>query len=108
VSRPTFTTSATINGSNTLCASGIYSMNNLPNGVTVQSVSSSNTNVATVSLNSSNGQITATKVSNGTFTLSVVLQNTCSQTVTKTKSIQAGENANISITGLENGINAGG
>jgi hypothetical protein len=107
VSRPTFTTSATINGSSTLCATGIYTMNNLPNGVTVQSVSSSNTNVATVSLNSSNGQITATKVSNGTFTLSVVLQNTCSQPTTKTKTIQAGENANVGVTGLENGINAG-
>ncbi|HMR16421.1 MAG TPA: hypothetical protein PKD13_08055, partial [Mariniflexile sp.] len=82
-------------------------MNNLPSGVTIQSVSSSNTNVATVSLNSSNGQITATKVSNGTFTLSVVLQNACSQPTTKTKTIQAGENANVDITGLENGINAG-
>lgn len=107
VNRPEFTTSATINGSSTLCETGIYTMNNLPSGVSVQSVSSSNTNVATVSLNSSNGQITATKVSNGAFTLSVVLENACSQTVTKTKFIQAGENANVGITGLEHGINAG-
>ncbi|WP_157206468.1 hypothetical protein [Mariniflexile maritimum] len=107
VRRASFSTTATINGSSTLCSIGTYTMNNLPNGVTIQSVSSSNTNVATVSLNTNNGQITATKVSNGTFTLSIVLQNACSQPTTKTKTIQAGENANVDITGLENGINAG-
>ena len=107
VSRASFSTSATISGSGVLCSSGIYTVSNLPSGVSIQSVSSSNSNIATTTLES-NGDITVTKVSNGVITLSVVLQNACSQTVTKTKNIQAGENANVDITGLENGIDAGG
>lgn len=106
VSPAPFTTSASIDGSNVLCQTGTYTINNLPSGVTIESASSSNTSVATVNLET-NGNITVTKVSNGTITLSVVLENACSQTVTKTKFIQAGENANIDITGLENGIDAG-
>lgn len=107
VNRASFSTSATIVGSNVLCATGIYTMSNLPSGVSIQSVISSNNNVATATLGS-NGQITMTKVSNGTVTLSVFLQNDCSQTTTITKSIQVGENANVDISGLANGINAGG
>lgn len=107
ISRTPFTTSASIDGANVLCSTGTYTMRNLPSGVSVQSASSSDTNIATVSLDP-NGQITVTKVSNGIFTLSVVLQNSCSQTTTKPKSIQVGENANVDITGLENGIDAGG
>ncbi len=107
VSHSIFSTSATIEGSGSLCSTGTYSINNLPNGVSIQSISSSNTNIATASLGTNNN-IMVTKVSNGTITLSVVLQNACSQTATKTKNIQVGENANVDVTGLENGIDAGG
>lgn len=106
ISRASFSASGTIVGSSILCSTGTYTMNNLPNGVSIQSANSSNSNIATVSLNS-NGQIIVNKISNGFFTLSVVLQNSCSQTITKTKNIQAGENSNLDISGLENGIDAG-
>ena len=64
VSRTPFSTTATISGSSVLCSSGIYTMSNLPSGVSIQSVSSSNSNIATATLES-NGDITVTKVSNG-------------------------------------------
>ncbi|MCL8006596.1 hypothetical protein M8845_04055 [Gelidibacter japonicus] len=106
ISRASFSSSATITGSNVLCSTETYTINNLPNDVSIKSVSSSDNNIATATLDS-NGLITATEVANGIFMLSVVLQNSCSQTITKTKSIQVGENANVDITGLENGIDAG-
>ncbi|WP_445736335.1 hypothetical protein [Mariniflexile sp.] len=108
VTRASFSVgSLSISGNNYVCASGIYTVDNIPSGASIQSVSSSNNNIATVSLGSNNA-ITVTRVSNGTITLSVVLQNTCLQTVTKTKNIQVGENDNVDVTGLENGIDAGG
>ena len=55
-----------------------------------------------------NDEIIVTSVSNGAVTISAILQNSCSQTTTKTKNIQVGENTNLDITGLENGIDAGG
>ena len=100
VSRAPFSTSATITGSSVLCSTtGTYTINNLPNDTSIQSVSSSNSNIATATLDS-NGEITVTKVSNGSVTLSVVLQNTCSQTTTKTKDIHLGKpDTPASITG---------
>lgn len=91
VSRAPFSTSATIVGSNVVCSTtGTYTINNLPSNASIQSVSSSNSNIATATLDS-NGEITLAKVSNGSVTLSVILQNTCSQTTIKTKNIHLGK-----------------
>ena len=88
-------------GDNYVCDTGVYTFNNLPSGIFIQSVSTSNPSVATVSIDS-NGEITITKVSDGIVTLSVVLQNSCNQTATKTKELQIGFPAsvfNATITG---------
>lgn len=84
-----FNPSYQISGSNNVCDEESYVVNNLPTSVLIQSVASSNPNVATAILNP-NGSITITKVSDGTITLSVVLKNSCLQTATLTKSIQVG------------------
>jgi len=90
-----------ITGNSNVCNSEIYSVGNLPSGTSIQSVNSSNTNIATATLET-NGDITVTKISDGIATLSVVIQNTCSQTKTLTKQIQIGIPAsvfNATITG---------
>jgi len=46
VSRAPFSTSATITGSSVLCSTGTYTIDNLPSGVSIQSASSSNSNIA--------------------------------------------------------------
>lgn len=88
----TFNLFINIVGDDYVCSSGVYTLDNISNfnNVTVQSVSSSNTSIATVSYNSTNGEITVNKVSDGIITLSVVLQNSCNQTRTKTKELQIG------------------
>lgn len=96
VSRASFTAgSLTISGSNYVCDTGQYTINDLPSYISIQSVGSSNTNVATVSLTGSN-QITVTKVSDGLATITVLLQNACSQTTTISKQIQVGIPASAS------------
>lgn len=96
VSRASFTAgSLSISGSNYVCDTGQYTINDLPSYISIQSVGSSNTNVATVSLTGSN-QITVTKVSDGLATITVLLQNSCSQTTTISKQIQVGIPASAS------------
>ncbi len=90
VSRTPFSASAySISGNNYVCDTGQYTISNLPSYISIQSVGSSNTNVATVSL-TGNNQITVTKVSDGLVTINVLLQNTCSQFSTISKQIQVG------------------
>jgi hypothetical protein len=106
VSLGTFNPFINIVGDDYVCSSGIYSLDNISsfNNVTVQSVSSSNTSIATASYNSTNGEITVNKVSDGIITLSVILQNSCNQTRTKTKELQIGIPAsvfNATITGSD-------
>lgn len=105
--RASFSTSAAITGNSVVCSTETYTVSNLATEVSIHSIRSSNNNIATVSFDS-NGQITVTKESNGNFTLSVDLQNSCSQITTITKNIQVGENPNLDVTGLEDGIDAGG
>lgn len=92
-----------ISGDNYVCDTGIYAFNNLPNGISIQSVSTSNPNIATATLDGSTGEITVTKVADGIITLSAVLQNSCNQTATQTKeNIQIGLPSsvfNATITG---------
>ena len=96
VSRASFTAgSLSISGNNYVCDTGQYTINDLPSYISIQSVGSSNTNVATVSLTGSN-QITVTKVSDGLATITVLLQNACSQTTTISKQIQVGIPASAS------------
>lgn len=101
VSLSNFNPAYQISGSNNVCDDETYAVNNLSSNVSIQSVSSSNPNVATATLNT-DGSITVSKVSDGDITLSVVLQNTCSQTATLTKAIQVGipsSALNATITG---------
>ena len=106
VSLGTFNPFINIFGDDYVCSSGVYTLDNISsfNNVTVQSVSSSNTSIATASYNATNGEITINKVSDGIITLSVVLQNSCNQTRTKTKELQIGIPAsvfNATITGSD-------
>lgn len=97
-----FNPSVAILGDNIVCDSGIYELTSLPNNVSIQSVSTSDTNIATVSLDANTGEVTVTKVSDGTVTLTVVIQNTCSQTKPLTKQLQIGipeSTFNASISG---------
>jgi len=92
-----------ISGDNYVCDTSVYTFNNLPSSISIQSVSTSNPNIATATLNSNTGEVTVTKVADGIITLSAVLQNSCNQTVTKTKeNIQIGIPSsvfNATITG---------
>lgn len=106
VNRSAFSVTSSINGNNVICSNETYTVDNLPSNVSIISATSSDTNIATVNLDT-NDQITVTKVSNGNITLTVELENDCSQTTPITKDIQVGENNNIDVTGLENGIDAG-
>lgn len=106
VSLGTFNPFINIVGDDYVCSSGVYTLDNISsfNNVTIQSVSSSNTSIATASYNSTNGEITVNKVSDGIITLSVVLQNSCNQPRTKTKELQIGIPAsvfNATITGSD-------
>ncbi len=97
VSRAPFNTSTiSISGNSYVCDSGVYSINNLPSGATIQSVASSNNSIATVSLTGSN-QITVTKVSDGIVSISATVQNACNQTATISK-----ENIQIGIPSYVN------
>jgi hypothetical protein len=88
VSLGNFNPSYQITGSSSICGATNYTIDNLPNNISILSVSSSNSNVATVSLN--NSEIIVTKVADGLATISAVLQNSCSQTASITKDIQIG------------------
>ncbi|MBL85755.1 MAG: hypothetical protein CMO82_03745 [Winogradskyella sp.] len=83
-------TNYTITGDDDVCDTGIYTVNNLTSNVSILSVSTSDTNIATVSLDANTGEVTVTKVSDGTVTLTVVIQNTCGQTKPLTKQLQIG------------------
>lgn len=97
VSLGNFNPSFEISGDNYVCDTGIYTFNNLPSEVSIQSVSTSNSNIATATLDSNTGEITVTKVADGIITLSAVLQNACNQTATKTKAnIQIGIPSSVS------------
>ena len=97
VSRAPFNTSTlSISGNNYVCDTGIYSINNLPSSVVIQSVTSSNNNIATVSLTGTN-EILVTKVSDGVVSITATIQNTCNQTATISK-----ENIQIGIPSYVN------
>ncbi|WP_298881301.1 hypothetical protein [uncultured Polaribacter sp.] len=83
-----FNPSYQISGNSSICGTTNYTIDNLPSNISILSVSSSNSNVATVSLN--NGEIIVTKVADGLVTISATLQNSCSQTASITKDIQIG------------------
>lgn len=91
VSRAPFNASTlSISGNSYVCDTGVYTVNNLPSGATIQSVSSSNNSIATVSLTGTN-QITVTKVSDGIISISATVQNACNQPATISKgNIQIG------------------
>lgn len=73
-----------ITGSNQLCSTATYSVNNLPAGTTLSSWTSSHPAVATMTTNSKNkGVLTA--VGNGIITVSATLTNACGQTAIITK-----------------------
>jgi len=96
VSRAPFNTSTlSITGNSYVCDTGIYSINNLPNSIVIQSVTSSNNNIATVSLTGTN-EILVTKVSDGVVSITASIQNTCNQTATISKeNIQIGIPSNV-------------
>lgn len=83
VSRAPFSTLATITGSNSLCSTATYSVNNLPNGGSVSSWSVSNSNIATIIGNGNQATLTAT--GNGTVAITSTITNACGQTKSITK-----------------------
>lgn len=98
---PFTTTSATINGNTSICepsTSSVYSIANLPSGLTV-TWSSSNTAVATVS-STTGSNTTVNKVSNGTFNLIARVTNSCGQFVDIPKSIRIGGLPNFTINAV--------
>lgn len=96
VSRAPFNTNTIlISGNSYVCDTGVYTINNLPSGVVIQSVASSNNSIATVSLTGTN-QITVTKVSDGIVSISAIVQNTCNQTATiSNENLQIGIPSNV-------------
>ncbi|WP_445954850.1 T9SS type A sorting domain-containing protein [Yeosuana sp.] len=100
---PFTTTSATINGNTSICepsTTSVYSIANLPSGLTV-TWSSSNTAIATV--NSTTGtSTTVNKVSNGTFNLIARVTNSCGQFVDIPQSIRIGGLPNFTINAIPN------
>lgn len=90
ITRATFTSSASINGANSICSpttTGNYSLTGLLAGQTI-SWSSSNTSIATVSGTGVNAVVT--KVSNGNFDLKATITNTCGQQFIVSKNIRLG------------------
>jgi len=87
VTRPSFTSGATIIGNNSICGASEYSVANLATGLSL-TWSSSNTTIATVS-NPTGNTITVNKVGAGNFTLTATISNSCGQSVTTTKPITA-------------------
>lgn len=100
VNRASFSTSATIAGSSSLCSTSYYSVNNLPNDVSVTLWSISDNNIATIHEIGNHAALTAT--GKGTMTISATLTNLCGQTKTIEKSIIVG-----SPTVTSYGINGG-
>ena len=97
VSRAPFNTSTlSISGNSYVCDTGIYIVNNFPSSAIIQSVTSSNNNIATVSLTGTN-EILVTKVSDGVVSITATIQNTCNQTATISK-----ENIQIGIPSYAN------
>lgn len=90
VSRPAFSSSATLSGNTVICPgnNGVYTISGLGAGNTV-SWSSSNTAVATVS-GGTQSQVIVNGLANGTANLIATITNACGQTVTKTKTINVG------------------
>lgn len=84
-----------INGADDVCDLEVYTINNLPNGISIQSVSSSNSSIASASLDTATNEFTVTRLSDGVVTLSIVVQNTCNQTKSFTKQLQIGVPATI-------------
>lgn len=83
VSRGGFNPTYPITGSDALCTTAVYSVDNLPAGITVTGWTSSNTSIATVSSNGN--QATLTKVTNGEVNLTATLSNSCGQSGTLRK-----------------------
>lgn len=79
VSLSPFNPAYPITGSASLCTTAIYSVNNLPAGITVTGWSTSNSSVATATtLNATQGEVTA--IGNGIVTVRATIQNSCGQT----------------------------
>ena len=87
--RSTFTSSATIAGSNAVCSSSSYTVNGLSSGQTVISWAVSSPALATLSATSGTSTV-LTKTGNGQVTLSATIRNSCNQTVLKTLNINLG------------------
>lgn len=108
VSRPAFTSSATITGSNSICSpatTGSYSISGLLAGQSV-TWSSSNIAIATVSPVAGNNTI-VTKVGNGTFNLIAKITNQCGELVNVTKAIRFGSGPLFTVqqnTGVSSNI----
>jgi len=98
-----FNPSYSISGNNSICepsSSGVYSIANLPSGLTI-TWSSSNTAIGTVS--GTGNSITVNKVSNGTFNINARVTNSCGQFVDLSKSIRIGGLPNFTINAVDTG-----
>lgn len=89
VTRTLFTTAATISGSETVCSSASYTVSGLESGLSVQSWSITNSNVASLN-NTTGSSTTLTKLYQGNVTLTATIVNTCNETQTITKNIILG------------------
>ena len=76
-----FNPSFPISGSSSLCTTAVYSINNLPAGITVTGWSTSDSSVATATtLNATQGVVTA--VGYGIISVRATIKNSCGQTKT--------------------------
>ncbi|CAM1363429.1 conserved protein of unknown function [Tenacibaculum soleae] len=106
VSLSNFNPTNEISGENAFCniSNTIYSVNNLPNGTTISSWTSSNTNIVTVSpIN--NYQASVTKVGNGAATITAIIENSCGQQKTIIKQIWTGGKPQFTFKELPLGTN---
>ena len=90
-----------ISGANQLCSSATYSINNLPNTISVTSWNVSNTNIATISGNGNQATLTAT--GNGTISVNAVVTNSCGQTATISKQNIIVGSPTITSSGINGG-----
>mgnify|MGYP005851828795 CR=1 FL=1 len=78
ISLSNFETDYLITGPSALCSFATYSVNNLPNGISVTSWSVSNSNIATITGNGNFATLSA--LGNGVVTVEATLTNSCGQT----------------------------
>ncbi|MFC4722669.1 T9SS type A sorting domain-containing protein [Geojedonia litorea] len=101
VSRAPFSPSATLVGSDILCSTGTYTINNMPSNSSV-TWSSSNIYVATITpINST--QATLSKTGSGIVTVTATVINACGQQKTFTKNVTVGS-ANVDYVVFTNGV----